>query len=84
MSTKTKNINLKCDCCGQYVKKIQGYKKVIKNEQDCILYANVGVKLQIGDIVCGRCRMKPYRKTKITAKESEESSARAFAGKYNT
>lgn len=70
----------KCKNCNKYLRKMVGYKKVVKTEEEVKVFSDcLNKTVTVNDIFCNKCRLIPYIKkkasiSKCTASDEVSSS----------
>lgn len=78
MST-TLTVHLKCADCDKFLNKVKGKKKMIHNENEANAFARLFQRnIIVNDILCNKCRLSIYSKSKKNSKSEIERDLPPF------
>lgn len=78
MST-TLTVHLKCAGCDKFLNKVKGKKKMIHNENEANAFARLFQRnIIVNDILCNKCRLSIYSKSKKNSKSEIERDLPPF------
>lgn len=78
MST-TLTVHLKCAGCDKFLNKVKGKKKMIHNENEANAFARLFQRnIIVNDILCNKCRLSIYSKSKKNSKSEIERDLSPF------